>query len=234
MIGPLMHLIWRAIAFVVAAAWKCLAAITLLAADWLIWQMLFTRYDERWIRPTERPSSWPKGLKRELLLRQDYLCVYCGQRRKSQNFEIDHMTPVKRGGSNDMDNLQGLCKPCNKRKWAITDREFRVRYARLVPATPLTPPPDPVSQPAFTRETLRTDEPAAVRRLRRRGLVSPLRRVVTGSLACGVATLLGALYGLAQAGAGGYLLLVPALIAGGCVALGLLLRARATGVLAED
>ena len=176
---------WRVTASVVGAAFRCLVAITLLAADWLIWQMLFTRYDERWIRPTKRPSSWPKGLKTELLLRQDYLCVYCGQRKNSPSFEIDHLNPARRGGPNDPDNLQGLCKPCNRRKWAMTDREFRARYARLVPATALTPPPYPVSQAAFTRETLRTDEPASLRRLRRRGSISPRRRVVIGSLVCG-------------------------------------------------
>ena len=234
MIGPLARVMWRLIAIVVGAAFGCLVTITLLAADWLIWQMLFTRYDERWIRPTKRPSSWPKGLKTELLLRQDHLCVYCGQRKNSPSFEIDHLDPARRGGPNDPDNLQALCKPCNRRKWAMTDREFRKRYARLVPATALTPPPYPVSQAAFTRETLRTDEPAALRRLRRRGSVSPRRRVVIGSLVCGVATFFGVLFGLSQEGASGYLQLVPALVAGGCVGLGLLLRSRATGVMAED
>ena len=231
MIRSMMRLMWAAIAFIVAAAWTYLVVITLLVSDWLIWLMLFTRSDERRIRPTKRPTSWPKGVKRELLRRQDYVCVYCGHRRISRSFEIEHMTPVTRGGSNDMDNLQGICRPCNKRKGVLTDGEFRTRYARLVPATPLTPPPSPVSQAEFTDETRRTSQPAAVKKFRRQRFISPRKKVVTGSFACGIATFLAVLVGLALAGAGGFLLSLPAVIGGGCVGLGLLLRAHATGVM---
>ena len=112
------------------SAWIALA--TLWAADCLIQLMLRTRSNERTVRATKR-VPWPKGLRQELMRRQGNRCVYCGCRLAVYNCEIDHMDPVIRGGSNDKDNLQVLCRPCNMRKGPQTDQEFRKRYARLVP-----------------------------------------------------------------------------------------------------
>ena len=40
-------------------------------------------------------------------------CAYCGS---TDNLQIDHIKPIARGGTNDFDNLQILCKSCNCRK----------------------------------------------------------------------------------------------------------------------
>ncbi len=32
--------------------------------------------------------------------------------------EIDHILPIARRGTNDPANLQVLCRPCNRKKWA--------------------------------------------------------------------------------------------------------------------
>ena len=86
--------------------------VSLWTADLLIQVMLIIRANERRVRPMER-ISWPKGLKRQLMRRQDNTCVYCGYRRAPPSFDIDHMTPAVRGGSNDNSNLQVICRPCN-------------------------------------------------------------------------------------------------------------------------
>ncbi len=39
-------------------------------------------------------------------------CIICG----NKNITIDHIIPVSRGGTNDIDNLQPLCKSCNSSK----------------------------------------------------------------------------------------------------------------------
>lgn len=42
-----------------------------------------------------------------------YQCVHCGTRKK---LTVDHIIPITKGGSDDMDNLQTLCHSCNARK----------------------------------------------------------------------------------------------------------------------
>jgi len=35
--------------------------------------------------------------------------------------EVDHIVPLRAGGTNDAENLQALCKSCHSRKTAIED-----------------------------------------------------------------------------------------------------------------
>ena len=218
---------------VISTAWSSVVVVALLLADWLIWVMLITRSGERRIRPTKR-VTWPKGLKRELMRRQDNTCVYCSHRRIARSLDIDHMIPVVDGGSNDPSNLQVICRPCNQRKGDQTDEEFRERYSRLVPATPLTPPSRRISQAEFREETRRTGQSTRVRERRRTRYISPREKIVSGCFIAGgiVAALVA--YGLVSIGAEGLLLLLPALGLGGAVGFGLWLRAHMTGATSED
>lgn len=40
-------------------------------------------------------------------------CAHCGE---EDNLSIDHIRPISKGGSDDLDNLQILCRSCNSRK----------------------------------------------------------------------------------------------------------------------
>ena len=46
-------------------------------------------------------------------------CVKCG--RRSDDLEIDHIIPISKGGKSTYDNLQTLCKRCNKNKSNIIE-----------------------------------------------------------------------------------------------------------------
>lgn len=44
-------------------------------------------------------------------------CAYCGQPNDgSVTFALDHIQPVKLGGTNTMDNVTPCCEPCNRAK----------------------------------------------------------------------------------------------------------------------
>lgn len=44
------------------------------------------------------------------------MCAYCGAGLTSATVQIDHIVPLKSGGSDEMDNLTVCCKPCNSSK----------------------------------------------------------------------------------------------------------------------
>jgi 5-methylcytosine-specific restriction endonuclease McrA len=50
-----------------------------------------------------------------------YKCLDCRKRRK---LEADHIIPVSKGGTSNIDNIQPLCRTCNARKGTKTT-DFR-------------------------------------------------------------------------------------------------------------
>ena len=212
---------------------KVVTLVSLWTADALIWVMLVTRSKERRIRPTNR-VTWPKGLKRSLMRRQDNTCAYCGYRRIAASMDIDHIIPVVRGGTNDESNLQVICSPCNQRKGLQTDEEFRARYARLVPQKALTPPIRRVSQAEFKKETRLTTQTASVQEFRRTRFISKHEKVVTGCLIIAAVTFFVTLTLLVYLGAEGYLLLFPSVVLGALGGGSVYYRGYTTGVMIED
>ena len=54
-----------------------------------------------------------KKIFNKLLNKYKFKCVNCGA---MEGLEIDHIIPVSKGGIDDINNLQILCKSCNVRK----------------------------------------------------------------------------------------------------------------------
>jgi 5-methylcytosine-specific restriction endonuclease McrA len=59
------------------------------------------------------PESRWRALRQEVFQRDGYLCQYCGETR---DLTCDHIMPLIRGGSNELDNLTTACRPCNSSK----------------------------------------------------------------------------------------------------------------------
>lgn len=59
----------------------------------------------------------PRKLRHKVFVRDNYRCVECGATNKETTLEIDHIIPVAKGGTNDISNLQTLCKKCNRAKY---------------------------------------------------------------------------------------------------------------------
>lgn len=45
-----------------------------------------------------------------------YICVRCGRSFRKGDIDIDHIIPQSYEGSDDLSNLQCMCKSCNRSK----------------------------------------------------------------------------------------------------------------------
>jgi len=76
-------------------------------------------------------DSLSKDERFDLIRSQNYKCNLCLNPFGSSSFEIDHIIPLEQGGTNDLENLQGLCDSCHIFKTTILDRGV---IARLLQA----------------------------------------------------------------------------------------------------
>ncbi len=61
----------------------------------------------------------PLNVRWTVLKRDNYTCKSCGRspgKDKTTELEIDHITPLAKNGTNDVRNLQTLCRECNQGK----------------------------------------------------------------------------------------------------------------------
>ena len=56
----------------------------------------------------------PDAVRAAVIVRDGGRCRRC---HSTRNLEVDHIVPVSRGGPTDEDNLETLCRRCNRRKW---------------------------------------------------------------------------------------------------------------------
>ena len=74
--------------------------------------------------PRQRGDAWMKT-RRKVLVDGGFACVDCGH--VSTSNEIDHDTPLERGGSNDESNLRIRCTACHAAK---TKTEAKQRFGK--------------------------------------------------------------------------------------------------------
>src|SRR6202165_2734977 len=71
----------------------------------------------RLLRPTHVPRRLLRPNRRNLLLRDDHTCQYCGFLGAASELTVDHVIPVSRGGAPDRwENVVIACRKCNWRK----------------------------------------------------------------------------------------------------------------------
>ena len=63
----------------------------------------------------KRPMQKVALTKKNILLRDDYTCQYCGVRRE-RLMTVDHVHPKSKGGPSTWENLVCACMYCNNRK----------------------------------------------------------------------------------------------------------------------
>lgn len=78
------------------------------------------RKDYHTLRKPIRAEESRRGISLKLryiiFQRDGSRCRLCGRSSEETTLEVDHIHPVVRGGTNDLDNLRTLCRECNRGK----------------------------------------------------------------------------------------------------------------------
>lgn len=76
------------------------------------------------------PRREVKFSRRNVALRDNHTCAYCGARGRADEMNLDHVVPVSRGGRSSWDNVVLSCYGCNSRKDNRTPDEAGMRLLR--------------------------------------------------------------------------------------------------------
>jgi 5-methylcytosine-specific restriction endonuclease McrA len=78
------------------------------------------------LKEYQKPKHTMRLSKRNVFLRDEYTCQYCGTSVNDQAATLDHVHPVSKGGKTTWENSTTACKTCNYRKAASTKMKPKV------------------------------------------------------------------------------------------------------------
>jgi hypothetical protein len=106
------------------------------AYDFASWMGTKPRHDDETIGTSSGPLRVPRLLllhrygrvpmttlrlcRRNVYLRDNYTCQYCGKRPMLKDLNLDHVKPRSQGGTATWENLVTSCRRCNFRKGGFT------------------------------------------------------------------------------------------------------------------
>lgn len=64
----------------------------------------------------------------QILSRDEFTCLKCGEPYPEYNLEVDHIIPLHQGGPDNVSNLQTLCKSCHAAKSLTEAAGRRLKY----------------------------------------------------------------------------------------------------------
>ncbi len=100
----------------------------------------------RLLRYERVPRNTVKFNRRNVFLRDEHRCQYCGRRFSVQRLSIDHVMPSSRGGTDTWENVVCACLTCNVRKGGRTPFEANMRL--------LSDPVKPKRNPLVSRQLM--------------------------------------------------------------------------------
>lgn len=116
------------------------------AYDFEAWSRLSPKNCSDWVGTSRGPLRIPRLLllsrygrvpgttlrlsRRNVYLRDDYTCQYCGRQLASPELNLDHVTPRAQGGSATWENLVTSCRTCNFDKGSATPEAAGMRLLR--------------------------------------------------------------------------------------------------------
>lgn len=95
----------------------------------LAWYEDWVVHSEHWntrvpaiimLKEYQKPKNTMRLSKRNIFLRDQYTCQYCGTSCTDSSATLDHVLPQSKGGTTTWENSATACKPCNYKKAAST------------------------------------------------------------------------------------------------------------------
>ena len=71
---------------------------------------------KKWVKVVYERLAYVSYTKRNVHLRDNYVCQYCGEKCTRGNTTIDHVVPESKGGTDSWENCVTACKGCNYEK----------------------------------------------------------------------------------------------------------------------
>ena len=84
----------------------------------------------RLVHYVKLPHRRVPATRASIMLRDAYICQYCGEAPGHSHLTVDHVVPRSRGGVHDWHNLVTACKRCNQKKGSLTPDEADPRIGR--------------------------------------------------------------------------------------------------------
>jgi 5-methylcytosine-specific restriction endonuclease McrA len=76
------------------------------------------------------PSTTLRLSRRNVYMRDDFTCQYCGKQQAAKDLNLDHVTPRSRGGRTTWENLVTSCRRCNFEKGSGSPEAAGMRLLR--------------------------------------------------------------------------------------------------------
>jgi 5-methylcytosine-specific restriction endonuclease McrA len=76
------------------------------------------------------PNTTIRLSRRNVYLRDNYTCQYCGERMPQKELNLDHVTPRSQGGKATWENLVTSCRSCNFSKGGYTPEDAGMQLLR--------------------------------------------------------------------------------------------------------
>ena len=87
---------------------------------------------EKVIEEKPKRRCFSEKERNDIYAKSEGKCALCGKFIRFDEFTIDHILPISRNGSNDLDNLQCTCKQCNGIKQNLTEPELMDVLVQIV------------------------------------------------------------------------------------------------------
>ena len=79
--------------------------------------------------PYARRREWlPKAIRCQVAAKYKYKCRYCGRSAREVKTHVDHVVPLSRGGTDDIENLCLACVECNLKK---SNKTWTAKHGQL-------------------------------------------------------------------------------------------------------